>query len=200
MTNTALEQKICTEEFLVLVKTRNVEAFEVLVRAFTEHLYKAALGMGFSPDSSDELVQRVWATFFDVCPRFEGRSHIKTFIFGILYNKAQELRRDQIKQGNSDPIDEVMEARFSSDGHWTNPPINPENFMIASQTMDLIQKCIDNLPLNQRMAFCLKEVDDHGSPEICNILGVTVTNLGVLLYRARNRLRECIEGKAKASK
>ena len=30
---------------------------------------------------------------------------------------------------------------------------------------------------------------------MCKILDVTRTNLGVLLYRARNRLRECLESK-----
>jgi RNA polymerase sigma-70 factor (ECF subfamily) len=89
-----------------------------------------------------------------------------------------------------------MNSRFAADGHWAKPPIDPEQFMESTETMELIQKCIDELPLKQRMAFCLKEIDDHGSSDICSILGVTVTNLGVLLYRARNRLRECIEGKA----
>ncbi|PIP95766.1 MAG: RNA polymerase subunit sigma, partial [Bdellovibrio sp. CG22_combo_CG10-13_8_21_14_all_39_27] len=33
--------------------------------------------------------------------------------------------------------------------------------------------------------------------DICKILDVTTTNLGVLLYRAKNRLRECVETKIK---
>ncbi len=45
------------------------------------------------------------------------------------------------------------------------------------------------------MAFILREVQEFESKEICKILEVTVTNLGVLLYRARNRLRECLEAK-----
>ena len=45
------------------------------------------------------------------------------------------------------------------------------------------------------MAFVLREVEDLSTVEICKILDVTRTNLGVLLYRARNRLRECLESK-----
>jgi DNA-directed RNA polymerase specialized sigma24 family protein len=47
------------------------------------------------------------------------------------------------------------------------------------------------------MAFFLKEVEGHVSEEICNILEVSNTNLGVLLFRAKNKLRECIERKVK---
>ena len=45
------------------------------------------------------------------------------------------------------------------------------------------------------MAFILREAEDLGTGEICKILAVTRTNLGVLLYRGRNRLRECLETK-----
>ena len=45
------------------------------------------------------------------------------------------------------------------------------------------------------MAFILREVQELESEEVCKILDVTLTNLGVLLSRARNRLRECLEKK-----
>lgn len=183
--------------FLAQLKNRESAAVARLVHAYTEALYKGALGLGFDAPTAEELVQNVWATFFDVVPSFQGRSHVRTYLFGILYNKASELRRDHKRyDSNSDPVEDTVNSRFAPEGHWTKPPIDPENFLMASETLSLIQKCIDALPLTQRMAFCLKEIDDHGSSDICNILSVSVTNLGVLLYRARNRLRECIDGKA----
>ena len=45
------------------------------------------------------------------------------------------------------------------------------------------------------MAFYLREVEGLSTAEICKILGVTSTNLGVMLYRVRNRTRECLEAK-----
>lgn len=194
-----IETNFASLEFLTLIKNRETKAIEKLVRTYTESLFKASLGLGFDARAAEELVQSVWTTFFDVAPGFQGRSHVRTFIFGILYNKASEVRREQKRFDNSaDPIEDTINARFAPEGHWVKPPIDPEEFLMASEKMTLIQKCIDALPLTQRMAFCLKEIDDHGTSDICNIIGVTVTNLGVLLYRARNRLRECIEGKARS--
>ena len=192
------EVNFSTSDFLNRIQSRDTVAIELLVRTYTESLYKGALGLGFDVNSAEELVQSVWTTFFDIAHGFQGRSHVRTFIFGILYNKASELRRENKRHnGNSESIDDVFESKFSPEGSWVKPPIDPEQFLMASETMDLIIKCLDNLPLSQRMAFCLKEIDDHGSNDICNILNVTVTNLGVLLFRARNKLRECIESKAR---
>ena len=38
------------------------------------------------------------------------------------------------------------------------------------------------------MAFVLREVEELDTQEICKILDVTATNMGVLLHRARTRL------------
>ena len=58
-----------------------------------------------------------------------------------------------------------------------------------------IDGCLDRVPTNQRMAFVLREIEGMDTKEICKILEVTRTNLGVLLHRVRNRLRECLEAK-----
>lgn len=191
------EDNFSSSAFLEKLKDRDHVTVEIVVKAYTEQLYRGALGLGFDPTQAGEVVQSVWVTFFDVVSGFEGRSHVRTFIFGILYNKASELRRENKKFDSKDPVEEVLENRFDERGHWKRPPIDPEQFLLASETMELIEKCLDKLPVNQRMAFCLKEIDEHGSSDICNILSITTTNLGVLLYRAKNGLRECIEGKAK---
>jgi len=43
------------------------------------------------------------------------------------------------------------------------------------------------------MAFILREVENLATDEICRILDVNRNHLGVLLYRGRNQLRECLE-------
>lgn len=174
------------------------DSIEQVVRAYTEHLFKGSLGLGFSEHEATELVQNVWGTFFKVLPNFKAKSHIRTFLFGILYNKAKELKRDKYKLSKHEPIDDIMEEMFDNNGAWKNHIVEPEKFMIAGQTLEIIEKCLDRLPLTQKMAFCLKEIDDQGTSEICKILEVTSTNLGVLLYRAKNRLRKCVETKIKA--
>jgi RNA polymerase sigma-70 factor (ECF subfamily) len=167
-----------------------------LVHEHTEPLLKGAMALGFSVEEAQDLVQSVWLTFIEVQEKFEGRSHVRTFLFGILYNKAKEKRRSDHKLVPDERIDDLVNSYFDEKGRWQKPPRNPEQFLQASQTMHIIEECIEKLPLNQRMAFCLHEIDKFPSKDICKIIRVTVTNLGVILFRAKARLRECIEGKA----
>ena len=184
-----------TPEIIAAFRAQNWAALEGLVKQYTEMLLKGALSLGFRSQQADDLVQSVWATFFEVVPTFEGRSQVKTFLFGILINKSRELRRENKKNDSHDPIDDVMADRFNEHGAWSKPPIAPDRFVESIQSLQIIQDCIEHLPVNQRAAFCFREVEDLEMPEICKILDVTNTNLGVLLYRAKNRLRECIERK-----
>ncbi len=184
-----------TPEILAAFRAQNWAVLEALIKQHTEILLKGALSLGFRDQQADDLVQSVWATFFEVVPAFEGRSQVKTFLFGILINKSRELRRENKKNDHHDPIDEVMEDRFNEQGAWSKPPISPDRFIESVQTLQVIQDCLERLPVNQRAAFCFREVEDLEMPEICKILDVTLTNLGVLIYRAKNRLRECIERK-----
>ena len=195
MKQTEKDTNYSSSDFIRRLKSREHQAVSTLVHAYTNQLLRASLGLGFDQTAAAELVQSVWVTFFDVLSGFRGDSHIRTFIFGILYNKASELRRDHKRFDSHDPVEDILESRFDAEGHWIKPPVSPEDFLIGTETLSVIEKCLEALPLSQKMAFSLKEIEERESPEICKILDVTVTNLGVLLYRARNRLRDCIEGK-----
>jgi len=88
-----------------------------------------------------------------------------------------------------------MENRFKPDGTWLRPPLPVETALEATEIRDAIAGCLEGVPTSQRMAFILREVEGFSTKEICKILDVSRTNFGVLIYRARNRLRECLEAK-----
>ncbi len=141
-------------DFAARVRERDAESLQEVVRAYLPQVLRAARGAGLPPQLAEDVTQDTFVTFIETAHRFEGRSHVRTWLFGILYKKdaARRLRRDQ----EMDDIDDVFE---------------------------------------QRMAFVLREVEGMDTREICKILEVTRTNLGVLLHRVRNRLRECLEAK-----
>ena len=188
-----MKNNFSSTDFLNKLKRSEPQAISDIVKAYNQTLYNTCLGMGLDNLQSEEVLQNCWQSFFESVHKFEGRSHIRTYIFGILYNKAKEFWRSYKKHSHNDEYDSVIENQFESNGHWKVSPLNPEEFLERSQTMEQIQTCMNGLNEQQRLAFHLKEVVGETSDEICNILGISNTNLRVLIHRAKNRLRVCLE-------
>ena len=91
------------------------------------------------------------------------------------------------------------EAPFK--GHWLEgkgPHSNsllPEGELEQDELREIIALCIKNLPPNLAAAFAMKMIDEADSDEICKELGITSSNLWVMLHRARLKMRTCVESK-----
>ncbi len=177
------------------IRDRNREALAAVVDAYLNQIVRTARGAGLNHHQAEEVAQNTFTTFIETAPRFEGRSHVRTWIFGILYRKIQEARRGFAKDRQMDDIDEVFESRFDENRSWSRPPRGPADRLFAKEAHREIGECLEAVPDRQRMAFVLREVEGLATDEICKILEVSVTNIGVMLFRARNRLRECLESK-----
>lgn len=174
----------------------------VLAKLFTEvnpYLYKILGSRRIYNEHAYDLLQETWQTFLENLDKFEGRSQVKTFLAGILINKIRESQRFQKKMIPEEDHEKIIGQSFTPDGWWKQDPDSPEKLLQSNQTMSFIQECMESLTENQREAFFMKEVDQDQTENICKILEVSSTHLGVLLFRAKQKLRQCVEGKLSAS-
>jgi hypothetical protein len=70
-------------EFLDRLRGRDPAAWEAIVDTYLPQLLRTGRGMGFSADETQDLAQSVFVALMENIGRFEGRSHIRTFLFGI---------------------------------------------------------------------------------------------------------------------
>lgn len=151
--------------------------------------------MGFSAGDAEDLVQDVFVTFLETIERFEGRSEVGTWLFGILHHKAQERRRAYGREDPTDMADEVFDGRFGPDGSWREPPIPADRLVAARQTAEALRACLAGLPDQHREVFHLRQLEELSAADVSRILGCTINHVGVLFHRARVRLRACLEAK-----
>lgn len=180
---------------LAALRRRDPEALTAVVGENSRPLYRAARGMGHSPDVAEDLVQEVFLTFVATLDRFEGRGSVRTWLFGILLHKAQERRRSKAREQAHDPIDEAWESTFDQAGNWLHPPIDPERALTTQEAARAIQDCLSALGPQQRDVFLLRQAEGFTAAEVGKILDLTVTHIGVLLHRARLRMRACLDTK-----
>jgi RNA polymerase sigma-70 factor, ECF subfamily len=182
------------DEELRQLRSREDAALTAVVSDHAEALYAAARGLGLATADAEDLVQDTLTVFLAGVERFRGESSLRTYLFGILYNKARQKWSSGWREQATDPVDRAFESRFDAAGVLRTLK-GPEEAALARELSDALGECSSGLSQAQRAAFHLKEVERQSTDSICKILGVSETNLGVLLFRARNKLRECLEKK-----
>ncbi len=151
--------------------------------------------MGCSVDAAFDMVQDVFVVFLKSLDRFEGRSQVGTWLFGILHHKVQESRRPSASEAQLDPIDAAFDAQFDESATWIRRPIEPDRWMRSREASEAIQGCLDRLTPLQREVFQLRQIEELSGAEVSSILGESVNHVGVLFHRARLHLRECLAQK-----
>lgn len=63
----------------------------------------------------------------------------------------------------------------------------------TAEAARVIREAVESLPPVQRQVVLLRDVEDVGAQEVCNILSVSETNLRVLLHRGRARIRRALD-------
>lgn len=182
-------------ELTARIRQRDPETLEAVIHEYLPQVVRAARGAGLTKQEAEDVAQSTFITFLEKADAFEGRSHVRTWLFGILFHKIMEVRRLLERERQVDDIDEVMESRFDANGSWRTPPRSAEAEVYGREVRERTAECLEAAPPKQRMAFVFREVEGLTTSEICKILEVTGFNLGVMLYRVRNRLRECLESK-----
>jgi RNA polymerase sigma-70 factor (ECF subfamily) len=151
---------------------------------------------------AEDLVQETFLAALHAQERYEGRASERTWLIGILKHKVIDHLR---KAGREQPTEDIeshedsLEDLFDERGKWKRQPTNwasdPRSELEKKEFWQFLMACLAELPDRMARVFNLRELDGLETTEIGNLLGITATNIGVSLHRARMRLRRCLEVK-----
>ena len=196
--------------FLARLRRGDEGAFDELVTRHHSALVRMALGYVADREVAEEVVQDTWMAVIEGLGRFEGRSSLRTWIFGIMIHKAKdrgvrEKRHTTFSSFESveDDNDEAVDpSRFHQSGewagHWAFPPQpwddqTPEKILASQQAVNAMNRAIEALPRTLKDVLILRDVEGVDAKEACEILKITETNLYVRLHRTRERVRQAVE-------
>jgi RNA polymerase sigma-70 factor, ECF subfamily len=181
--------------------------------AHGDYLYRYALVRLRDQSLAEDAVQEALVAALRSPGSFGGRASERTWLVGILKHKIVDHFRRTARETPLDP-DEGREIEpnhlFMQTGEWVGHwvaaaepeksylgPIDwkstPEDLVMRDEFWMIFDGCLKPVPHRLASAFTLREIDGLSSEEICDILGVSVKNLWVMLHRARAHLRNCLE-------
>lgn len=150
--------------------------------------------------AAEDVVQETLLAALEGQSAFCGRSQLKTWTVSILRNKIVDHLRRGSREGALPLVDEQgdedFDALFDGSGHWQEAPCDwgdPAAVLEQQGFYDVLELCMNALPESVARVFTMREVLGFETQEICKELKMSSSNCWVVLYRARMRLRECLQ-------
>ena len=149
---------------------------------YDEHfpfVWRSARRLGVDPSAVDDVVQDVFVVVHRRLADFEGRSSLKTWLFGILLRVVRDhrrtLRRKHPKEGGD--LEAIADTTSES----------PHESAEKAEGVRLLHALLDALDDDKREVFVLAELEQMTVPEIAD---ATDSNVNTVYSRLRAARRE----------
>ena len=156
--------------------------FSRLLTADHAALRRLAASYATVPSDRDDLLQEIAIALWRALPSFRGECSERTFLFRIAHNRCvTHLSKRRVTVSLDDAETEPEDPNASS-----------EATVSEDQQRDRLLKAIRGLPLIHREVIGLY-LEGMDYREIAAVIGITESNVGVRLNRAREQLRSLLE-------
>ncbi len=162
-------------------------------------LMRVAISRLRDDQAAEDVVQEAMAAALGQMQTFKAQSQLRTWVTGILLHKVTDTFRAATREKTMRVMPrpaEIDDPDFDAEGSWRAPSAvwcDPELALDTHRFRAAFEAALASLPDSQARAFVLREVQGLESGDICSQLGITESNLWVLLHRARLALRRTLD-------
>jgi len=159
-------------------------AFAAFYRAMERPLYRFITSKLNDPIEASDLLHEVFIDVWRSAGKFEGRSKVKTWVFGIAYRKTMDHFR---KHGRVSVTEEVPEREDETP--------DAASCLAASQEAAHVRYCLDKLSGDHRMAIELAFYEDMTYAQIAETAGAPEGTIKTRIFHAKKLLMHCLSGR-----
>ncbi len=167
----------------------NVAAFERLLRHFEKKMLAVAAGFAHTPDDANDIYQDAMLAAFKALPNFKAEARFSTWLHRIVVNTALSNRRKLMRMWKKMTAvqAEAEIEEYHIEAH------SPESVALDEELNSEINRAMRRLSDQERMAFVLCHQQGFKLREAAEIMSCTENAIKVVLFRARNKLKEQLE-------
>jgi len=156
-------------------------AFAILVNRHKNMVYSIALRISQNREDAEEVAQDTFMKAYSSLNSFEKKSKFSTWLYRIVYNAAiTKTRKKKIEFVN---IDDRLIASYSEDEIH-----NHLGVIDADEKKLVVDKALGRLSDEDNLLITLFYKDGNSVGEICEITGLSMSNVKVRLHRIRKKL------------
>ena len=159
-------------------------AVRELYRAHVSRMHRQASRiLGVDDPDVEDVVQQAFLAALDGAAKFDGRSSVSTWLFGITTRRALDAARARWRRQRWSRL-----AHSVGLGSGSLPP--DQHHQMRSEAEELLS----DLPPELRLVFVLHDVEGYTFAEISGMTGLGISSLHGRLTTARKRIDRMVEG------
>jgi RNA polymerase sigma factor (sigma-70 family) len=159
---------------LALFKRPADRAFEQLYKQHAREVYQYALALLANPADAEDVTQTTFLNAYRAFQKGERPHRPHNWLIAIAHNVC----RMRWRQAGSRPREVALDAAPEPATHDDDQP-----------DLDEVLTALAALSFNQRAAIVMRELEGRSYDEISGVLGVSVSAVEALLFRARRNLK-----------
>ena len=156
------------------------KAFERLYERHVRDVYRYAAAMLGTAADAEDVTQTTFLNAYRAFKTGTRPEKPQSWLIAIAHNVC----RQRFRQAQRRPHEVAFDERVG-DGEVTEE--------VTAPTAEDLRRALSQLPPNQRAAVVMRELEGGSYAEIAEVLGISVSALETLLFRARRALREQLE-------
>ncbi|MCE5216126.1 sigma-70 family RNA polymerase sigma factor [bacterium] len=160
------------------LKQRERSAWDRLVTEQNRRVYNLHLRATADPEAAADLTQETFVAAYESIDRFEERSTVETWLYGVALNCQRDWRR---RQGRQEVVGEIEDDLPAAD-----PTV--EELALLRQRADVICEAVGRLPEPYRRTVALRYFAGVSAVEIAEAEGVEAGTIRWRLYKAIKKL------------
>jgi RNA polymerase sigma-70 factor (ECF subfamily) len=183
------------EEQLIMRSQRgDVQAFNQLVIRYQQAVYSVILRMLGNPDVAADVTQDTFLAAFRGVATYRGGSSFRAWLFRVGTNQVYDHWR-RVQRHPAESLDAITDDDDASSPDLlsmlasTNRADNPEERLLMQELQTLIEQGLQQLPLEQRVAIVLCDIQGLSYEEIAATTETTLGTVRSRIARGRARLR-----------
>jgi RNA polymerase sigma-70 factor (ECF subfamily) len=165
-------------------------AFELLVAKYQRKLGRLLSRFIRNPTEVEDVVQEAFIKAYRALPSFRGESAFYTWLYRIGINAAKNYLVSEGRRPPTTTEFDSEEAEGFEDADQLRNINTPENELMSKQVAETVNKAMDSLPEELKIAITLREIEGLSYEEIANMMNCPIGTVRSRIFRARETIAE----------
>lgn len=175
-------------ELVARVQKGDKRAFDLLVLKYQRKIMRLLARMLNNQAEIEDIAQETFIKAYRALPQFRGESAFYTWLYRIAINTARNwLSSNQRKMLVPDTFETKEGETFSQSDNLIDID-TPESRMVSSEIAQTVNKAIEDLPEDLRMAIVLREIEGLSYEEIAQAMECPIGTVRSRIFRAREAI------------